>query len=88
MTKPCAHRILHHPGNLKKKERKKRKKKHSIVERERELIALLLYLLGFVANDFHIATSNALDALRKGEGGGTEKSKSRDLKKTNKQAYQ
>lgn len=34
---------------------------------ERELIALLLYLLGFVANDFHIATSNALDALRNEE---------------------
>lgn len=63
MTKPCAHRILHHPGN----EREKKKEKQQRIA-EKELIALLLYLLGFVANDFHIATSNALDAPRK-EGG-------------------
>lgn len=65
LTKPCAHRILHHPGNLKKKKKKRKKAQH---RSERELIALLLYLLGFVANDFHIATSNALDALRKKRG--------------------
>lgn len=61
LTKPCAHRILHHPGNYRKKKKEKQRW-------ERELIALLLYLLGFVANDFHIATSNALDALRNEEG--------------------
>lgn len=68
MTKPCTHKILHHPGN--EREKKKRKKQQRISEKE--LIALLLYLLGFVANDFHIATSNALDALRN-EGGERKK---------------
>lgn len=48
------------------RERKKEEKQQRITEKE--LIALLLYLLGFVANDFHIATSNALDALRGGVG--------------------
>lgn len=41
-----------------------------------------------MANDFHIATSNALDVPRKVWRGGGEKSIwSCDLKNTNKQAY-
>lgn len=78
LTKPCAHRILHHPGNLKKKEKRKKAQHRS----ERELIALLLYLLGFVANDFHIATSNALDALRKKEEGERQKRVSHVISRT------
>lgn len=35
---------------------------------ERQLIALLLYLLGFVANDFHIETSKFYPLSKKREG--------------------
>lgn len=58
----------------------KKRKKATRHHRGRDLITLLLYLLGFVANDFHIATSNALDALRnEGEESETERAKSCDL---------
>lgn len=83
LTKPCIQ-------NTAPPQRKKKEKQQRITEKE--LIALLLYLLGFVANDFHIATSNALDALRGGveeNERGKKKSmglSSCDLKNTNKQA--
>ena len=57
-TKPCAHRIQHHPSNEIKKEKQQR-------IAGRQLIALLLYLLGYVANDFHIVASKAFDTPRK-----------------------
>lgn len=64
----------------------KRNKNYPTSPRERELITLLLYLLGFVANRFHIATSNALDALR--IKGRRPKGAGHVISNTNKQAHQ
>lgn len=85
MTEPCAHKIQHHPCNESQKKKDTNWRKSL---RERELIALLLYLLGFEANAFHIATRNPLDAPKKMGEKSDENSMglwSCDLKNTNKQ---
>lgn len=85
LTKPCAHKIQHHPSNERQKKKKTQTGENHL---ERELIALLLYLLGFEANAFHIATRNPLDAPKK-MGEKSDKNSmglwSCDLKNTNKQ---